>query len=127
MINILAVFVGGGLGSLLRFATYKIFENKGGLFPLSTFLANATSSLILGIAVYLFMHYFKSSHAWSLFFTIGICGGFSTFSTFSIETLQLFQSGATGVAILNIAVSVMACIVAILVGFQIGKWVLQVV
>lgn len=119
--NVLIVFLGGGLGSLLRFGMNKMLEHQDTLFPLPTFFANVISSLILGLAVYLFMHHFRDSHAWSLFLTVGLCGGFSTFSTFSIETLDLLQRGETGMALINVALSILTCIGAILLGFEMGK------
>lgn len=100
----LAVFLGGGIGSLMRFGIGKIpFTNQ---FPLNTLISNIVACFLLGTIVYSV----KPQGNWQLFLTVGICGGLSTFSTFSKETFDLFQSGNYAIALANILISVMACL-----------------
>ncbi|HRO74790.1 MAG TPA: CrcB family protein [Crocinitomicaceae bacterium] len=100
----LAVFLGGGIGSLMHFGIGKIpFTNQ---FPLNTLISNIVACFLLGTIVYSV----KPQGNWQLFLTVGICGGLSTFSTFSKETFDLFQSGNYAIALANILISVMACL-----------------
>lgn len=104
--NIVYVFIGGGLGSIARYAigkgTMKAFV---GNFPLGTFVSNVLACIILGLVVYTFSNQLKE-HAWiQPLIVIGFCGGFSTFSSFSNETIQLFQTGNYAIALVNILIS----------------------
>ena len=107
---VFAIFLGGGLGSIARFGiselVRKIWE---GQFPLGTLLANVLSCLVMGLALGFFNDKINNQ-ALRSFILIGFCGGFSTFSTFSKETLDLFQNGAFLIAIGNIVVSLLFCI-----------------
>ena len=101
------IFIGGGLGSVARYGVSKAATNfYSGNFPLGTFLSNILACLILALLI-VFVVPKNSESTWlQPLLLVGFCGGFSTFSTFSNETTQLLQSGNTGVALLNIAVSV---------------------
>ncbi|PWL27253.1 MAG: fluoride efflux transporter CrcB [Fluviicola sp. XM-24bin1] len=100
------IFIGGGLGSVARYGVSKAATNfYSGNFPLGTFLSNILACLILALLI-VFVVPKNSESTWlQPLLLVGFCGGFSTFSTFSNETTQLLQSGNTGVALLNIAVS----------------------
>jgi CrcB protein len=91
-----AVFAGGGLGSLLRFALSYLTVPFAGLFPWATLVANALAAALLA---WLFTSNVKQENelVWQLM-AVGFCGGLSTFSTFSMETVQLMRSGQTAVA-----------------------------
>jgi CrcB protein len=105
--QILAVFLGGGLGSIARFGVSKgvLFYFKHDL-PLATFLANLLACLILGLALGKYEPMFSEKNFWFFFVVIGFTGGFSTFSTFSFETLVLFKTGQFWYAIANVLFSV---------------------
>lgn len=107
----LAIFLGGGLGSLMRFGTTKlgnqIFDTD---LPTGTILSNIIACLILALAVTAFRNDVKSSTFFTNFLLIGLCGGYSTFSTFSMETVQLIQAGNTWAAVLNVLISLATCI-----------------
>lgn len=111
MLSYLYVFIGGGLGAISRFGVGNIvnkFTVSG--FPLGTFAANILSCIVMGLILY-----FSVGTKWlnddlKLLLIVGYCGGFSTFSTFSIETLDLFRTGQSLIACLNILLSVVICI-----------------
>lgn len=104
--NWIIVFVGGGIGSVLRFGIGKLIPFKELSFPWSTFVSNFLACLLFAL-VLLFLDKSPKSYWIQPFVLVGICGGFSTFSTFSYENFQLFQSGSYGVLSINVFVSVL--------------------
>ena len=105
--QIIAIFLGGGLGSIARFAVSKgvLFYFKHDL-PIGTFLANLLACLVLGLALGKYEPMFSEKNFWFFFVVIGFTGAFSTFSTFSFETLVLFKTGQFWYAIANVLFSV---------------------
>lgn len=108
----IAVFVGGGIGSLLRYGMSRamLLLDVRGAFPWATFGANVISSAILAVALLRAQPHLHERPALGAFIAVGICGGFSTFSTFSFENFLLLREGLTGWAIANIALNVVACL-----------------
>lgn len=107
----IAVFIGGGLGSLARFGLGKLTEKfYSGPFPLGTFGANVLACLALGVAILIFASRNQVNEAYKALILVGFCGGFSTFSTFSNETLELMKSGQWGWVIGNVVLSIGVCI-----------------
>jgi fluoride exporter len=114
MNNLFLVFLGGGLGSLARYGVAAfVWNNYKTAFPAATFISNIVSCLVLALTVSFFSGKIEISPALRTFIIIGFCGGFSTFSTFSFETVELMRSGNMTIAIANILVSVSACIALI--------------
>ena len=105
--NALYVFIGGGLGSLVRYAISLFIGNfTSTTFPIATLISNSISCAILALVTVLFSAKMSDSSWMQPLLLIGFCGGFSTFSTFSAETVALIQSGNVFYALLNVLISV---------------------
>ena len=111
------VFIGGGLGSLARFGLGNFIQQTWpSQFPFATLMVNIISSFILGLMIaWLAVRPTQSDH-YRLFFATGFCGGLSTFSTFTMEVFSLAKSGLVAMAVINILVSVVACLAALWLG-----------
>ena len=122
MNQLLLIFVGGGLGSITRFVLGKsIQEQFLRNFPFGTLGVNVLASLILGIVVGMFEAKTLLNPNYKTFIAIGFCGGFSTFSTFSNDTLQLIQNNRISEALLNVLLNVIFCILATFGGLTLAK------
>lgn len=102
----LYVFLGGGLGTLMRYLVSKLATSSfSGNFPFGTFISNILACLTLAILIVLFSQKAQEFGWVQPLLIVGFCGGFSTFSTFSNETFTLFESGNAMLAIANIFLS----------------------
>lgn len=119
--QLIAVFVGGGLGSVCRLL-FSIYFNgtTGNSFPTGTLLANGLSSLLLGFLAAYFLQKSVNTNV-VLLLTTGFCGGFSTFSTFSLEIFLLLKNGNSATAFAYLALSLFVGLLAVFVGFKIGE------
>ena len=110
MNSLVAVFIGGGLGSVFRYLLSLQIKNLNWIeLPIATLGANILSTLILGL-VALTLKPTMTSQWPILLLTVGFCGGFSTFSTFSLETFQLLKNGQLAWAAANVVFSILACL-----------------
>lgn len=120
MKTIFYVFIGGGLGSVLRFLisnyTQKLWNIKE--FPLGTFTVNILGCFLIGLASAYFL---KIDNYLKFLIIAGFCGGFTTFSTFSIENYSLWQGGNYGILALYIILSVFVGFLAVFLGFKMFK------
>jgi CrcB protein len=107
-----AIFIGGGAGSVARWAMGLGVSKLTTFTPAGVLAANVLATGILaGLIVWGGLKYSRESESlWMPLLVIGFCGGFSTFSTFSLDTFKLFQEGNFTWALLNIIVSLVACI-----------------
>ena len=119
MTKLMLVFIGGGLGAMSRFFLTTALAGKLGNFPLGTLIANLSGSLLMGLLVGLLAGR-TNVESVRLFFAVGFLGGFTTFSSFSAETLTLIQHGQIFAASVNVIVSVTAGLTACAVGLKIG-------
>ena len=125
LMNSLAVAVGGGLGSLARFWLAELFVALGmSAFPWATLATNVSGSMLIGLIAVLTGPDGRLLVApeLRLFWMVGICGGYTTFSSFSLQTLTLAQGGEWSRAAMNIGLSVILCLVAVWLGCMIGAW-----
>lgn len=116
--NWLFVFLGGGLGSLARYGfSLAALRMYSGNFPLGTFISNLLSCVLLVIFAHCIQMKADSEDWVRPLLVIGFCGGFSTFSTFSNETVQLMTSGNMALAVFNVLLS-MATALGIIYWFR---------
>ena len=122
MITYLVVFLGGGLGAALRHGinilTARLF---GTHFPYGTFAVNVTGSLIMGLLAAWFAFKGGGSQHWRLFLTTGVLGGYTTFSSFSLDTALLYERGELALA----AAYVVASVVLSILGLFAGLWLVR--
>ncbi len=116
--KLLFVFLGGGLGSILRYAVSRLFLILNLSFPLGTLVANIISSFILGLLVGYTINN-NMSENYRLLFMVGLCGGFSTFSTFSYESFDMLKNGYYLLSLSYIVISLILCILSIALGIKI--------
>jgi len=107
--NYILVFIGGGLGSVLRFVIAMFISKTSLSLPLATLSSNVLSCFIFGIFISFYHEKNLIPDNYRHLVLIGICGGLSTFSTFSYETFELLKQGMTGWALLNISISCILC------------------
>ena len=104
---IIAIFIGGGLGSLARYGVaHLVTQFWRGEFPLGTFVANLLSCIVMGAVVGLFYHKITTAELKALIL-IGFCGGFSTFSTFGLEFFGLINQGRVVLACCYVGLSLL--------------------
>ena len=108
----LAVFLGGGLGSVARFGITRAVLAFGvkGAFPWATLFANVLATGILAWLILRMQPQLEGRDALKAMLGVGFCGGFSTFSTFSHENFLLLREGQTAIAAANIAISMVVCV-----------------
>lgn len=119
----LVVMVGGALGTLLRFLVSYVTLPISRELPWGTILINITGSFIIGFfgTLTLTTGRYPVAENWRLFVMVGLCGGFTTFSAFSPQTLDLMRSGAMARAGVNVALSVALCIAAVTIGHVVAS------
>ena len=121
----LLVMIGGALGTLARYAVSVLALPISRDLPWGTILINVAGSFVIGLFGTLTLAHgrFPVSENIRLFVMIGLCGGFTTFSSFSLQTLDLLRSGAVLRASINIVASLLLCIGAVAVGHTVAAHV----
>ena len=119
------IFLGGGAGSVLRYLVKILCEkNLGGLFPYATFGVNIIGSFFLGFITALM--FYKTNFVGpqiKLFLTIGLAGGFTTFSTYSLEVITLFKEGHFVFGCVYSVLSVIMSLGAVVIGALLAKYI----
>ena len=115
------VALGGGLGASLRYGAILLLPPATGSFPYATLLANTVGSFLAGIVIGLLAHTDMIGENWRLFLIIGVLSSLTTFSTFSVETMQYFLADKYLASIANIAFNFVLCLALVYLGLIIGK------
>ncbi|MCX5739066.1 MAG: fluoride efflux transporter CrcB [Proteobacteria bacterium] len=116
------VFLGGGLGSLLRFELGGFVQARiGPAFPWGTLSVNALGCLAIGVLATWIDERSGAGHETRLFLIAGLLGGFTTFSTFGLETFRLLEEAGYAAALGNAAGSFVVCFTAVAIGVAIGR------
>jgi len=120
--QLFVVFLGGGLGTVARYGlSGAVHRVVNGQFPYGTMTVNVLGCLVIGFLMSFFADRFVINPSLRLFLTLGFLGGFTTYSSFSYETLQLFQDGEDFYACVNILVTTFSCLAATWFGSMVGK------
>ena len=120
--EIIAVFVGGGIGSLLRYLFNKIEWLSIYNFNYSTLISNILGCLILGLAVGYFLKNNNHNSITFIFLTVGLCGGFTTFSAFSMENLNIIENGEFLKFFTYVMASLLSGILSVYAGINLYKY-----
>lgn len=117
-----AIALGGALGACLRFASNELAANVfGKAFPFGTLLVNILGSFMLGLLYGMFHSGVLVAMPWRSFVAIGLLGAFTTFSTFSLDTVILLQQGDYNKAAANVLLNVLLCLTLAWLGLKLGS------
>lgn len=119
--KLVAIGLGAAGGAWIRWGLGLIFNATLKNIPLGTFLANLVGGFLIGVAVEFFSHNTQLSPEWKLLIITGFLGGLTTFSTFSVESVQLIQSGRVGWAAILIGIHVFGSILMTVLGLILCK------
>jgi len=122
MIKIIAVALGGCIGAVLRYIFTILFAKLlGDKFPFGTLFINVTGSFILGFFIMYFSRFVQTTDVWRLFVGIGIMGAFTTFSTFSFDTVMFLRDGRLLYGFMNILSNTLLSVTSCYLGVMLGK------
>lgn len=121
MLRLFVIGLGGAIGTILRYLMGGLdYRFSNGVFPVSTLVVNVTGSLAIGF-LWGIVDRFAISPNIRLFIFIGVLGGYTTFSTFSLETFNLMRDGEYRIAFFNAAFSIVLSVGAVFVGYAVSK------
>jgi CrcB protein len=119
--SLLLVGIGGGLGSILRYSISLFVQRYyNDHFPVATLVVNFIGCLLIGVLIALLGRSVAMQSEIKLLLITGFCGGFTTFSAFASENIQLFQSGQINTAMVYILLSVVLCLLAVWCGMLVA-------
>jgi CrcB protein len=126
MQKVFLIGLGGALGTILRYIVSSVdYRFSGGIFPVSTFVINATGSLVIGF-LWGFFERVDVASGVRLFILIGLLGGYTTFSTFALENLNLLRDGEIKIAIVNIIATNALGLLAVFLGFNTARMLFRI-
>jgi len=126
MLKFLIIGLGGGLGAILRYMVSNLdYRFSNGVFPVGTLAVNVTGSFIIGF-LWVFFDRFVFPPNLRLFLFIGVLGGYTTFSSFSIETFNLIRDGEYHIALANVILSFSLALIAVFTGFFVSRMLLNI-
>ena len=121
--RLLWIFLGGGAGALLRFGLAGVVQTRAGdAFPWGTLAVNVAGCFAIGLLATAFEQRSVLPAELRLGLLVGVLGGFTTFSTFGLETWRLLESAEHARALANVAASVLFSLVAVIAGVQAARW-----
>ena len=121
--QLVAIACGGAIGALSRFGLQQWLATiYNGRFPLAIFVANSIGSLCLGLFYVFIVEKGIVPEVWRPFLIIGLIGAFTTFSTFSLDSIRLIEEGNWSMALGNIVANLVVGLVGAYVGMSIGRW-----
>ena len=122
MNSLFLVMAGGAIGAVLRFVTGKAaLAGLGPDYPFGTLIVNLLGGLAMGVLAASLARFADGGENWRLFLGVGVLGGFTTFSAFSLEIALMIERGAIGVAFAYALVSVVASVAALFAGLYIVR------
>ena len=122
MLKVIYVGFGGFIGSILRYSIYILANNFFGYsYPIATLIVNVMGCFLIGLVYQAINIYFVTSENFQLFITIGLLGGFTTFSAFSIDAFLLYQNNGKIMAISYIVLSIVSSLLAM----HTGVWLIK--
>jgi fluoride exporter len=122
MKEVVVVFLGGGVGSAFRYwLSGSVYRFLSPTFPYGTLVVNVSGCFLIGFLMAIFEERFVVQPLLRLFLTLGILGGFTTFSTFSFETVELLREGSMVSGLVNVLVSLGGCLTATALGNMLGR------
>ncbi len=119
--NIMLVGLGSSIGGILRYVISLFIKHNN--FPFHTFLVNIIGSFCIGLVFAYVAKQQPNAESVKLFFATGICGGFTTFSAFSMESIQYIKLQQYGIAFLYIMLSIVCCLSAVIIGLKVANQV----
>ncbi len=126
--KVMLLAIGGAVGTNARYWLAVWFDEAAwrhgtwlGVFPLGTFVINVTGSFVLGVVGVAFKERWPEHGEWFLFLGTGLCGGYTTFSTFEWETLRLLRDGSWMMAAVNVVGSVIVGLIGVVLGAMVGN------
>lgn len=127
MLNLVAIFFGGGIGAIARYLiSLNIVKIYGEMdLPIATFSINILGCFLLGFLYILFLEKTNVNNAVSLALTVGFCGAFTTFSTFSLEIFKLIESQQIIQSLLYIILSVVIGLFSVIIGIQCARFLIS--
>ena len=125
LLNILAVGAGGFIGSSLRYMISLIKVNESFVFPIKTLSINIIGCFVMGLIVAIALNNSNFDERLNLFLKVGICGGFTTFSTFAAEFTDLYKSGNKWIALAYAILTVCLSIAAVFSAKQIANLIIK--